>query len=571
MGNTSLPDLFAFVTPPLDAHPFRFLRNLGRSREIATVLLNHGFGDLIERLGLRAYLQWGKRVLLRRAPDGTSRMTTPQRIRRVLEDLGPTFIKFGQVISTRPDLAPPELIRELAFLQEQVPPFSSDVAARALETELGQPVSELFAEFERDPFAAGSLGQVHRARHFDGTALAVKIRRPDVVRDVERDLSLMWDLATLIERHVPESHVFDPTGLVNHFARSIRREVNFRREGRAADDFRRLFRHDPTLYVPRIYHELSSEAILTMEFIDGVRADDPAAIRALGASPQQLALNGARIFMKQAFEMGVFHGDPHPGNIRIRRDGSISLLDYGMIGLLDEIKREQLVDLFVAVARNDVPAAVELVQTIGQPSRPIDLPLLRADVHDFVETWYGIPLEQMRMDRMLSNYVTLLASHGLRCPGDLLLLIRAIVTLDGVGRTLDPEFNLASELAPFVERVVKQRYDPAQMFHRTLADARKLFDALHALPFQLTKMLGKLGDGELRVHLEHEHLERLINEFDRSSNRIVVGLVTSSLVVASALIIRTGGASPYVTIPAFALSGLLGLWLIYGILRSGRL
>ena len=214
---------------------------------------------------------------------------------------------------------------------------------------------------------------------------------------------------------------------------------------------------------------------------------------------------------------------------------------------------------------------MELVQTIGQASRPIDEPLMRADVQDFVESWYGVPLEQMNVQRMLSDYVALLANHGLRCPGDFLLLIRAIITLDGVGRTLDPDFNLAAELAPFVEQIVRRRYDPKQMFYRTIQDTRKLLSTLHVLPGQLGKTLEKIGDDEFRIHLEHEHLDRLISEFDRSSNRIVVGLVTSALVVASALIIRTGVATPLITVPAYTLSGLMGVWLIYGILRSGRL
>ncbi|QDU35785.1 putative protein kinase UbiB [Maioricimonas rarisocia] len=557
----------------MEAHPLRFFRNLSRSREIFTVLLNHGFGDLLERLKLRRYVQWGRRVILRkRQPELPEHYTTAQRLRMTLEDLGPTFIKFGQVLSTRPDIVPADVIAELEHLQEGVPPFPSDQAVHRLEVEFQKPLSELFAEFEREPLAAGSLGQVHRARHHDGTLLAVKIRRPNVIRDVERDLALMLDLAILMERHIPESDVFDPVGLVNHFTRTIRREMNFCREARTLQEFAKLFRDDATLTVPFVYDELTCESVLTMQFVGGCRADDDAGIARLGVAPSQLASNGARIFMKMAFELGIFHGDPHPGNLRIQADGSIGLIDYGMVGYLDRAKRDQLVDLFVAIVHQNVDDAVRIVEEMGNPSRPIDDLLLHADVQDFVETYYGVELARLNVGNMLSDFVSILSQHGLRCPADLMLLIRAIVTLEGVGRRIDPQFNLAGELAPYVERLVKRRYDPKRMAARAMADFRELLSAVHDLPIHLGNTLEKLSQDELKVQLEHRSLDRLITEFDRSSNRITVGLVTSSLIVAFALIIRSGSsASTWITVPVFALSGMLGIWLIYGILRSGRL
>jgi ubiquinone biosynthesis protein len=555
----------------VDSHPIRFLRNLGRSSEIATVLLNYGFGDLIERTGLRRSLQWGWRLLWFKRAEARPGLTTAQRIRLALQDLGPTFVKFGQVISTRPDLLPADLIEELSLLQENVRQFPGLQAIEAIEHEFGRPISQLYTSFEIEPVAAGSLGQVHRAVTLDGTVVAVKVRRPNVVHDVERDISLLAELAILLEYHIAETQVFDPVGLVNQFARTIRREMNFRREGRSADEFRRLFRHDATLKIPRIYDELTSEAVLTMEFIDGARADDIDAMRAFGVRPATIARNGACIFMKQAFDLGVFHGDPHPGNMRILNDGTIALIDFGMVGTLDENKREQLVDLFVAVVKNDVRRAVTMVKLIGQPSRPIDDALLCADVKDFVESYYGLPLEQVKVGRMLSHFVHILAEHGLRCPGDMMLLVRAIITLEGVGRSLDPQFNLAAELAPFVERVVKQRYEPKRMMHRAYDDIRSLVAAAHNLPLSASRVLEKLAQDDLKIQFEHRGLDRLITEFDRSSNRVVISVVIASLILSSAIVFRTTSASPWLTVPVFALSGFLGIWLIYGVLRSGRL
>lgn len=555
----------------MDPYPFRFLRNLGRTREIATVLLNYGFGDVVERMRLRRYLQWGRRLFSRHPPAPEPELTRVARIRLALESLGPTFIKFGQVMSTRPDLVPPDLIVELEKLQEQVPPFPSATAVALLERELQAPLSKLFCEFDKTPLAAGSLAQVHRAVHHDGTPLAVKIRRPNAPRDIERDLSLMMELAQLAERHLPEAQVFDPIGLVNHFARTIRRELNFAREGHTVDEFRRLFRNDATLYIPKVFWSHTTEAVLTMEFIEGCRVDDLEALEAMHLPRDQIAANGARIFMKQAFELGEFHGDPHPGNIRILPNGTIGLLDFGMVGILDTEKREQLTELFLAVTRQDVRGAEQMVLHLGQPYRPIDDTLLRIDVRDFIANYYGVSLERLRVGNMLSDFVSILSNHGIRCPPDIMLLIRALVTLEGVGRQLDPQFNLATYLKPFVEKVIRERYSPLRLADRFLVDSRRLLQVAHDIPLSAARVVDKLSRDDLRIHFEHGGLEHLITEVDRSSNRLVVGMVMSSLILSSALIIRAGWDVLWFSLPTFILSSLLGVWLIYGIFRSGRL
>ena len=551
--------------------PIKFFRNLGRTREIVTILLNHGFGDVVERLTLMRYRRWWRRVIMRK-PEPAPSLTVAQRIRLAIEELGPTFVKFGQVISTRPDLVPAAIVAELEKLQEHVPPFSETVAMHLLETELGAPVARLFAQFDSQPVAAGSLGQVHRAVHFDGRQLAVKIRRPNAVRDIERDLSLMTDLAVLIERHLPEAEIFDPVGLVNQFARAIRREINFAREGRTMDEFRRLFRNDATLYIPRVCWELTTEAVLTMEFVEGLKVGDRDGLIAAGILPSAIAANGARIFMKMAFEFGLFHGDPHPGNIRILRSGVIGLIDYGMVGRLEDDKRDQLVDLFVSVNQGNVRSCVEQVLKIGKPFRPVDRPLLQSDVRDFIETYYGVPLEQVAIARLLTDFVSILSSHGIRYPADLMLLIRAIITLEGVAVDLDPAFNMATQLVPIVSQLMRERYNPQRVAGRVISETRMLLGVLHDLPMHVGRTLEKLSRDDLRIHIEHEHLDRLINELDRSSNRVVIGMVMSSLIVASALVIRTAGiAAWWISVPTFVLSSLLGIWLIYGVFRSGRL
>lgn len=539
-------------------------------RQIVSVLLNHGFGDLVERLHLGGYLRWSRRVLFkRRGPQQP--LSRAQRIRLALEELGPTFTKFGQVISTRPDLVPEDVLTELKQLRENVPPFSSEIAVARVEAALGLPVAHAFNEFSPEPLAAGSLAQVHRATHRDGHQLAVKILRPEIAADIERDISLMHEFAVLIERYIPEAQVFDPIGLVGHFARTIRRELNLTREARTLEEFQRLFRNDATLTVPGVYRELCSDTVLTMDFIDGQQIDSPETLEKFGINCSELAANGARIFLKQAFELGIFHGDPHPGNIRVMSDGALCLLDYGMVGQLDEATRDSIIDLLVAIVRRDPAAAVEAVETIGQPFAEIDRPLLRAEVRDFIDTYYGVELSRLDIGQLLGDFVTILISHGIRCPGDLMLLIRALVTLEGVGHTLDPQFNLAAVLQPFVKSSMRQRYSPSRIAGDLIHDAKTLASAAHKVPISLSRTLEKLASDDLRVQLEHRHIDRLITEVDRSSNRVVIGLILAALIVASALVLRTELHSWWLSVPIYLLSSLLGVWLVYGIFRSGRL
>jgi len=554
-----------------EARPIRFLRNLGRSREIVTVLVSHGFADTAERMRLLRTFRWWQRVVLRRRQPPQPPATRSQRIRLALEELGPTFIKFGQVGSTRPDILPPDLIEELSKLQEQVPSFPSEQALKEFSDEIGCSVKDAFIEFDETPLASGSLGQVHVARLKDGTKVAVKIRRPKVVEEIDRDLSLLSELALLAEKYLPEVEVFDPTGLVNQFSRTIRREVNFSREARTLDEFRRLFRNDATLFVPKVYWDFTSEGVLTMDFIDAIPVCDHKEMLACGVSPVDIAANGARIFMKQIFELGVFHGDPHPGNIRVMRDGVLCLLDYGMIGRLDEEKREQLVDLFVAVAKQDVDWVVKVVLKIGNPFREIDWPLLQSDVRDFVETYYGVSLDRINVGNMLTDFVNVLAIHGIRFPANMMLLIRALVTLEGVGRDLDPQFNLAEHLAPYVQNLVRERYNPKEVVGRLFDEARLMTSLLHNLPVNLNETLTKINNDDLRFKMELDDVERMTSEIDRSSNRIVIGMVLAALIVASSLIIRSGPENFWISVPVYVLSSFLGLWLIWGIFRSGSL
>ncbi|MDF1745431.1 MAG: AarF/ABC1/UbiB kinase family protein [Gimesia sp.] len=555
----------------MESNPLRLLRNLRRSREIVTVLMNYGFDDLVDQLGLRRYLRWGRRLLFWKRSEPEVKLTRAKRIRLALESLGVTFIKFGQVVSTRPDLVPRDVVRELSKLQESVPSFPSDVAIKIVERELEGSIDTLFAAFDHQPLAAGSLGQVHRARLHDGTELVVKIKRPDIDRVIEQDLSLMYELATMIERHFPDAEIFDPVGLVNQFSRTIHRELQFMREARSTDEFYRLFQDDATLYVPKIYWELTQGDIITMEYIDGYRIDNENELKNLPISAHEVAANGARIFMKMTFEFGIFHADPHPGNFRVMPDGSICLIDYGMIGVLEEERRDLLIDMLLNVARKDTTRLVEVVLNIGKTKRDVDHQLLRADLRDFIGNYYGIPLDQIKVGVMLTDFINILAIHRIRCPVDIMLLIRALITLEGVASHIAPDLNIAQEMEPYVYKISSERYHPRAIASRMWTEARSLTKVMHDLPEQIGRTLGKLSDDELRIHLEHKGIDHLTTEMDRSGNRLAIGMVMSALILASAITISSDSRLVYVSIPIFMMSSLLGIWLIYGVFRSGRL
>ena len=559
--------------------PVRILLNLNRGREIVQVLVRHGFGDAVRRLHLRRYLNVGRRIFFwRKDPEPGPEKTTAERLRLALEDLGPTFVKFGQVASTRPDVLPSGLIRELVKLRETVPPFPPTESVAAVEAALGKPVAEAFREFDPVPVAAGSLGQVHRAVGKDGSQLAVKVRRPGAKAETERDVSLMFDLASLIERRLPELRVFDPTGLVRHFARTIKREVDFTREAASAGEVARLFGPDhPDLVVPAVREDLTTEAVLTTEWLDGLPADDRGALFAAGLDPAVIAAKGARVFLRQVFDHGLFHGDPHPGNVRVmpptqrHPNGRIGLLDFGMVGVLDEEVRDRLVDLLAAVARQDVAAVSRHLQVVGTPMAELDEPALRADVREFLATHYNVPLARLRVAAVLGDFLSLLSRHRIRLPGDLMLLVRAAVSVEGTGRRLDPEFNLAGQLAPFARKLVRDRLDPKRLAKRFAGEAHELAGLAAAMPHQLGRTLDKLSRDELRVQLDVAGLDTLVQEVDRVGNRIAISLAMSALILASALLIRSVPESFWFAVPIFLLSSLLGLWLVYGVFRSGSL
>lgn len=504
-------------------------RDLKRYSQIASVLAHHGFTEVLDRLKARYHVAGGRKKFTRgRVPE---RPETSVRLRLVFEELGPTFIKLGQILSSRPDILPADYIKELSKLQDDVPPFPSGEARSLLESQLGHPLNELFSSFEEEPVAAASLAQVHRARTPAGEEVAVKIQRPGIEEVIETDIRILREFAGLAERHVPESRYFGPLELVEGFARTIRHELDFVREGRNIDRFKAHFAHTPTIYIPKVHWELTSPRVLTIEFITGIKISDIDRLEAAGLDRKTIALNGANLTLEEIFELRRFHADPHPGNIFVLNNNVIAPVDFGMTGTIDEETSEQMTGIFVAVMQKDVDSLVGLLRTIGIVGEPYDDRSFKLDLHDLFDRYYGVPLNRLDIGTITRELMAIVHRHRLRLPSEFAMIGKALLMSEGVGRLLDPGFNIIETARPYARRILLRRFDPARQLRGLSRVADEVVALLRALPPDAREILSMVRKGKLAMRFEHRGLELLTDELDRSSNRISFALVIAALII----------------------------------------
>jgi len=558
---------------PRHVEPSPPARQLRRLREIATILVRYGFADVLGRLRLERYLALGRRIFFPRRARAAERLTQAQRLRLALEALGPTFIKFGQALSTRADVLPSDFVAEFSRLQDEVPPLAPGEAEAAIERELGTPLGSIFSEFDSTPIAAASIAQVHRARLVSGEEVAVKVRRPGISSVIESDLAIMGYLARLAERYLPDADVYRPSMLVHQFALSIRREQDLAREGRTIGRFAQDFAGDPSVHFPRVYWNETTSGVLTMEFVRGVKLSDILAGRADG-DRRLLAQRGAEVLLKQILLHGVFHADPHPANVFVLPGDVICLLDFGNIGRVDRQLREKLARLVGAVVRQDPEALADSVIAIAQPHE-VNRAELRNDLTEMLESYSVVALGNLAIGELLRDILGAMARHRLRMPADLMLLARALVTSEGVGRQLDPAFNMVETARPLVERVLRERTSPSALVERAGELAHDTAEVVQALPRGVLEIIEKARTDRFQIQFVHRNLEHFVQELDRSSNRLSLAVLVAALIVGSSLIFQAKSGPAMFGYPAlgmagFLAAGLLGLWLVVLILRSGR-
>jgi len=547
------------------------VRDLGRIQEIAVVLLRYGFGDVAARVGMTGALEKAGRLLRMEHADQYLTMPTPERLRRTLQDLGPTFIKFGQILSTRVDLLPPEYLRELGQLQNNVPALDFELLRPQVRQDLGCEPEDIFARIDTVPLAAASLAQTHRAWLADGTALVLKIRRPGIREVVEADLRLLARLADIAEARAPDLRRYHPVEVVRQFTASLRNELDFAAECRNAERIAANFAGHPEIVVPAVVWPLTSERLNVQEFVGAIPGADIAAVEAAGLDRAQLARSGANIVLKMVLEDGLFHADPHPGNIFYLPDGRIAVIDFGMVGHVNAQRRGQVARLLYGlVAQRPEDVADILIDWAGQAE--VDEARLQADIDEMIDQYRGLALKDLHMGRMLLGVSALLRQHALVLPGDLALMIKAFLTLEGLGRLLDPDFDMASEARPFLERAMLQRYSPRRLAKRGQRALAGSLDLLEDLPRELRRMLRHYGQGKFK--LEVTSLRPFGNQVAHAVNRLTMGIITAALIVGSSIVIDSGGvASRFRTVlglGGFIGAGLCGVVLLVWILRSGR-
>jgi ubiquinone biosynthesis protein len=554
------------------------VRDLGRMAEIAAVLVRYGFGDVVRRIGLGGALERAGKALRWEGAAEMARLGTAERVRRAMQDLGPAFVKLGQVLATRIDLFPPDWIAEFEKLQDQAPPSDAAAVRAQLIDDLGAAPENVFREFDSVPIAGGSIAQVHRATLQDGTPVAVKLRRPGIAAVVEADLSLLARLAQLAEAQLPDLARFRPREVVRQFTRTLRAELDLAAECRSAERIARSFAGDPGVVVPKVFWDHTGERLNVQEFVDGIPSRDLAALDRAGLDRRVLARRGARAMLKMVIEDGFFHADPHFGNVFYLPGERVAFIDFGMTGRLTGARRDELVRLLNGLVERDAAGVVDVLLDWSDGPRPaeaLDAEAVASDVEAFIDRYHGLPLAQVGLGTMLNDLVRLLQEHKLALPPDLALVLKVGATLEATGRALDPAFDMVGEAEPFLRAATLERSGPAAFVQRGWRATRTALEVLAELPRDLRRVLRSARHGRLQVHVDVTGLDRFGRQLDGAANRLTVGVVTAALIIGSSIVMTVQGGPTLLGLPFFGLLGFLGAalggtWLLISIWRSGR-
>lgn len=541
------------------------LRDLPRYQKILAALVHYGYQDILALLNLEG---------LARPIEWVARVDVPpperhKRLRLLLEELGPTFVKLGQLLSTRPDLLPESYTAELALLRDNVPPFPFEEVVRILGEEYGRPYTEVFESVGPLPVAAASISQVHRGILPSGQNVALKVRRPGIEKVVHADLDILIHLAELAEKRLPFLAPYRPLLIAKEFRRSLLRELDLASERRTMERVRHQFSGDRDVLVPATYPGLSTTRVLVMEFIGGFRVDDAGLLRDTGLDPKAVAARGARIGLKQIFRHGLFHADPHPGNMRVLPDGRIAMLDYGMFGHLDLITRERIGDLLAGLIAQETDRVLRALRDLDVRGDRVDMSALRRDISELISAYADLSLDNIDLRRLLGELTAFIRVHRLRLPPTLVLLLRSLVTIESVGRTLDPGFDIAAQLRPTLRRMAARRYSPDRLFAQAALAAEDLRRIATLLPDVLSQSLESIRRGELSLKFDLQHFENMVRQLVRASNTLAAGIVIAGLLISSSMLIRSEGLRT-LGIAGLAVASVLGVWLLWMMSRDSK-
>jgi ubiquinone biosynthesis protein len=550
-------------------------RDMGRLNQILGVLIRHGFGDSVRRLGLADRLESAGHALKWEHAADLARLEPPVQVRLAIEELGPTFVKLGQILAGRADLFGPEFIAEFEKLHSHVPAVPLDSLRPQLREDLGGEPEDVFARFDPEPLAAASIAQVHRAQLKDGTEVVVKIRRPGITDTIEADLRLLGRIAAVAEAEIPNLKPYRPQQLVRELARSLKRELDLASECRNAERIAANLAPLPWIVVPKVHWQHTTERVNVQDFVGGVAGNDLAGLDLNGFDRNLLAQRGSQAVLKMIVQDGFFHADPHPGNVFYLEGNRIAFIDFGMVGRLSQRRREELLNLLLGlVERNPQTVADVLLDWTGD-EHGVNLAVLETEIEAFVDQYHGTPLAQLNLGQMLADVTTILREHHLGLPSDMALLIKAFITLEGMGRGLDPEFHMTTEALPLLRQVVRARYQPKVVANRAWQTLRRTLAVAEQLPHDVSRLLRNARRGRMHVGIELAHLKRVGDQIDRAANRLTMALVIAALIIGSSIVMTVKGGPTLFGLPAFGFIGFAsafvgGLWLVRAIWRSSK-
>jgi ubiquinone biosynthesis protein len=550
-----------------------------RARRILEVLVRNGLGFVVENVGLSRLLPRRRSRQLQER-DAAAGLTVPQRVRLTLEQLGTTYIKLGQILSTRPDLLPPAYIVELSKLLDSAPPVPTDEIVRVIEQELGGPVERWFADFERQPIASASIGQVHRATLQDGTTVVIKAQRPGVERLVQADLNLIMSQARFLQARSSALRRYGLVDILEEFSNSLRDELDYTYEARNAERLRAMVGGEGVA-IPRVYWDLTTRRVIVLSELKGIQLNEVDRLRGHGYDLSSIAARVVEVYLELVFKHGIFHADPHPANILVC-DRRIGLIDFGVIGYLTPRIREDLGALLMALVQQDADEMVHIIARMGAVSGGTERDAMRRDVQRLIVRYYSASLESLPLAQFLSDILSISFKHHVRLPSDLALLVRTVVILEGVALGLDPSFVLTAILEPFVVQLARERLSPRRAVEEVVRTWGELESVIHVLPRRVDNITRQLEQGQLTIGFEVRRLEQALRKADAIGNRLVFSIIVAAIIVGSALVLQGGDQASLFRLPltdivlpipelGFVASALIGIWMLYSIVRSRKM
>jgi ubiquinone biosynthesis protein len=544
---------------------------LKRYGQIIEVLQKYGFGYIVDRIGLTSFRDLTFSFIKRQKVEHIN-TPKPVRVRMILEELGPTYVKLGQLLSMRHDIVPPAYAKEFAKLQDEVPHFDFDEVEVIIREELGHSIEELFDHFDKKPLACASIGQVHRAKIKNGDDVVVKVQRPGIKEVIESDLDIMYSMARLVNEHMPEARLYRPTEIVDELSRSILEEIDYTHEGWNTDSFAYNFRDNGQVHIPKVYWSYTNKRVLTLEFIEGVKASRVDLLDKRGFDKSKIAFVVGEAFTQQVFDDGFFHADLHPGNVLIMEDGRVAFLDFGMTGHLSSEMRDLFLDGLMALVNGDSALLVEISRDMGCIDHHVDIRSLKADIEYFRSKYYGRSPKNIEASKVIEELIGVLRKHKVTVPHNIALLVRGIVAVEGFALIVDPNFNLTELLESCAKKEISARYHPQKVADRTYSSVLNWSRLFQKVPTKISHILDNAENGCLNIKFESEEGTRLISEINIASNRLSFSFIVSAIIVASSLIVQT---NTYPLVPllgtfGFLVASIFGIWLVYNMLRTGR-